>query len=159
MLSAIVTNTVGTNSKPKNTDKNKIMETNVSKANCSLCGENKIERGKNIHLATENKMPDGKKNEFMLEGEEKVEGKVFVSHHINGARESNRNVNIKWDNVLSANDEVVVNILASLKETEINISHVIENSNGINNTKLGGSSNTNSITIDQLSISKGNFDG
>lgn len=107
------------------------METNVSKANCSLYGENKTEGGKNIHFATENKMPDGKKNEFMLEGEEKVEGKVFVSQHINGAPGSNRNVNIKSDNVLSANDEVVVNILASLRETEINISHVIENSNGI----------------------------
>ena len=64
MLLKVVTNTVGTHSKPKNTDKNKTIEPNVSKANCSLRGGNKIEGGENIHFETENKMSDGEKNEF-----------------------------------------------------------------------------------------------
>ena len=52
VLSKVVTNTVGTNSNLKNTDKKqKIIETNVSKSNCSLCGNNKIEGGENIHFA------------------------------------------------------------------------------------------------------------
>ena len=102
---AEVTNTVITNSKPKNTDKDKIMESNVCKTNYSLCGDNKIERGENIHFAIENKMSDGKNNEFTPEREQKVEGKVFVIQYINGSCESNCNVNLKSDNVLSANDE------------------------------------------------------
>ena len=63
VLSKIVTNTVVTNSKPKNTDKDKIMEPNVCKANYSLCEDNKIEGGENIHFTIENKMSDGKNNE------------------------------------------------------------------------------------------------
>ena len=51
LLSKVVSNTVGTNSKPKNTDKKKTMEPNFSKANCSL-------RGENIHFSIENKMSD-----------------------------------------------------------------------------------------------------
>ena len=35
----------------KNTDNNKIMKPNVSKANNSLCGNSKIGDGENIHLA------------------------------------------------------------------------------------------------------------
>ena len=58
----VVTNTVVTNSKPTNTDKDKIMKLNVCKANYSLCRDNEVEGGKNIHFAIDNKMPDGKKN-------------------------------------------------------------------------------------------------
>ena len=36
------TNTVGTNSKPKNTGKDKIMELNVCKANYGFCGKIKL---------------------------------------------------------------------------------------------------------------------
>ena len=111
VLSKVVTNTIETHSKPKNIDKNKIMEPNVSRVNCSLRGDNKIEDGENIHFAIENKMPDGKKNEFTPEREQKVEGKVFVRQHMNASRVSNYNVNLKLDNVLSANDEDLVNIL------------------------------------------------
>ena len=69
VLSKVVTNTVGTKLKPKNTNKNKIMETNVSKAKCNLRGDNEIEGGENIHFAIENKMSNGKKNEFAPERE------------------------------------------------------------------------------------------
>ena len=116
VLWKVVTNTVGKNSKLKNTDKNKIMEPNVSKVNCSLCGDNKIEGGKHIHFEIENKTSDRKKNEFTPEREQKVEGKVFVIHHINGSHESNCNVIIK--SVLTSNDKDLVNILANLAETE-----------------------------------------
>ena len=75
----VATNTVGTNSKPKNTNIHKIMERNVSKDNYSLCGDNKIEGGENIHFAIENKMSEEKKNELRPEREQNVEGKVFVS--------------------------------------------------------------------------------
>ena len=52
MLSKVVTNTVERNSNLKNTDKKqKIIEADVSKSNCSLCGNNKIEGGENIHFA------------------------------------------------------------------------------------------------------------
>ena len=154
VLSKVVTNTVGTNSNPKNTDKNKIMETNVSKDSCSLRGDNKIECGKNIHFAIENKMSDGKKNEFTPERVQNVESKVFVNQHINGSCECNCNVRLKSDNVLSPNDEDLVNTLANLGETEINISRINENSNNMNNTEPGGSSTTPSITNDEL-LSKG----
>ena len=43
------------------------METNVSKASYSLCGDNKIEGGKKTHFAIDNKMSDGKKNELTPE--------------------------------------------------------------------------------------------
>ena len=150
----VVTNTVGTHSKPKNTDKNKIIEPNVSKANCSLRGGNKIEGGENIHFETENKMSDEEKNEFTPEREQKVEGKVFASQHMNSSRASNCNLDLKSDNVLSANDEDLVNILVNLGETEINISHINENSNDMSNTELGGSSTTNSISADEASINR-----
>ena len=78
VLSKVVTNTVRTHSKPKNTDKNKIMEPNVSNANCNLRWDNKIEGGENIHFAMENKISDGKKKEFIPAREQKVEGKVFL---------------------------------------------------------------------------------
>ena len=55
MLSKVVTNT-------KNTDKNKIMSSNVSKVNCSLRGVNKIKGGENIYFAIENEMSYGKNN-------------------------------------------------------------------------------------------------
>ena len=93
-------------------------------------------------------MSDGKNNEFTPEREPKTEGKVFVSQYINGSRESNCNVSLESD-VLSANDEDLVNILANLGETEINISHINENSNDMNNTELGGS-----ITTDEPSTSR-----
>ena len=62
VLSKVVTNTVGTKSNPKNTDKNKIMGKNISKASCTLRGDNKIDDGKSIHFAIENKMSGGMKN-------------------------------------------------------------------------------------------------
>ena len=99
-------------------------------------------------------MSDGKKNEFTPERALKVEGKVFVSQHINGSRESNCNVNLKSDNVSSANYEDLVNILTNLDETEINVSHINENCNDMNNTEPGGSFTTTSITIDELSINR-----
>ena len=68
---------------------------NVSKSNCSLCENNKIEGGENIDFAIENKMSDRKKNEFTQEIEQKVEGKVFISQHINGPCESNCNFKCK----------------------------------------------------------------
>ena len=55
MLSKVVANT-------KNTDKNKIMSSNVSKVNCSLRGVNKIKGGENIYFAIENEMSYGKNN-------------------------------------------------------------------------------------------------
>ena len=58
------------------------------------------------------------------------------------------------DNVLSANDEDFVNILTNLEETGINICHINENSNDMNNNELSGSSTTNSITIDERSIDR-----
>ena len=122
MLPKVVTNTVGTSWKPKNIDKNKIMEPVESKANYSLCRDNKIEGGKNIHFAIENKWSDWKKNKFTPETEQKVEGKVFGSQHINGSRESNCNVNLNINvnvNVLSANDIDLVNIRANLGETSL----------------------------------------
>ena len=148
-LSKVVTNTVVTNSRPKNSDRDKIMEPNVCKANASFCGDNKIEGGKNIHFAIENKMSDGKNDEFIPEREQKAEGKVFVSQYINGSRESNCNVSSEPGNVLSAHDEDLVNILANLGETEINNSHINENSNDKNSTELGGS-----ITTDEPSTSR-----
>ena len=63
-------------------------------------------------------------------------------------------LNVRPDNVLSANDENFVNILTNLEETGINISHINENSNDMNNTEQGGSSTTNSITIDERSINR-----
>ena len=125
------------------------METNVCKANYSFCGDNKIEGRKNNHFAMENQISDGNNNEFTPEREQKTEGKVFVSQYINGSRESNCNVSLESDNVLSANDEDLVNILANLGETEINISHINENSNDMNNTELGGS-----IATDEPSTSR-----
>ena len=90
MLSKVVTNTVERNSNLKNTDKKqKIIEADVSKSNCSLCGNNKIEGGENIHFAIENKMSDGKKNEFTPERDQIVESKAFVSQHINSSCGSN----------------------------------------------------------------------
>ena len=86
------------------------MEKNVSKASCSLCGDNKIEVGKNTHFEIDNKMSEGKRNEFTPERVQKVEGKIFVSQHINNSRESNCNVNLKSNNVLSANDEDLVDL-------------------------------------------------
>ena len=96
VLSKVVTNTVGTNSNLKNTDKKqKIIEANVSKSNCSLCGNNKIEGGKNIHFAIESKMSDGRKNEFTVERDQIVESNAFLSQHINGLCESNCNFKCK----------------------------------------------------------------
>ena len=43
------------------------MEPNFSKANCSLCGDNKIEGGENINFAIECKISDGEKTEFTQE--------------------------------------------------------------------------------------------
>ena len=84
-----------------------------------------------------------------------MEGKVFVSQHVNDSRVSNCNVNLKSDNVLSANEEDLVNILAKLGETEINICHINENSNDMSNTELCGSSSTTiSITTDEPSINR-----
>ena len=45
-------------------------------------GDNKIEGGEDIHFEIENKMSDGKKNEFTPEREQNVEGKVFASQHV-----------------------------------------------------------------------------
>ena len=149
VLSKVVTKTVVTNSRLKNIDRDKIMEPNVCKANYSFCGDNKIEVEKNIRFAIENKMSDGENNEFTPEREQKTEGKVFVSHYINGSHESNCNVGLEPDNVLSANDEALVKMLANLGETEINISHISGNSNDMNNTELGGS-----ITTDEPSTSR-----
>ena len=95
---------------------------------------------------------NGKKNEFTLERVLKIEGKVVVSQHINGSCESNCNVSLKSDNVLSAYDEDLVNILANLGETEINISRINENSNDMNNAEPGRSSTTTSVTTDEPSI-------
>ena len=128
------------------------METNVSKASYSLRGVNKIEAGENIQFAIENKMSGEKKKEIKPERVLKVEGKVFVSQHINGARKSNCNVKSKSDNVLSANDEDLMNILANLGETEINISCINENNNNMNNPEPGGPSTTTSTTTDKSSI-------
>ena len=58
VLSKVVTNIAETNSNPKNTDKKKIMEANISKASCSFHAGNKIAGGENIHFAIENKMSD-----------------------------------------------------------------------------------------------------
>ena len=63
-------------------------------------------------------------------------------------------LNVRLDNVLSSNDENFVNIPTNLEETGINISHINENSNDMNNTELGGSFTTNSITIDERSINR-----
>ena len=69
-------------------------------------------------------------------------------------RKSNCNVGLKSDNVLSANDENLVNILAKLGETDIHISRINENSNDVNNTEPGGSSTTIPITTDVPSINR-----
>ena len=152
-------NTVETNSKPKSTDKNEIMEPVVSKANNSLCGDNKIEGGKNIHFAIENKLPDRKKNEFTPKREQKVKVKVFVSQNINGSRESNCNINLNV-NVLSGSDEDLVSIVANLGETEINISHINEIRNDMSSTKLGGSITTAEPSINRVTlIDKGRICG
>ena len=154
VLLKVVTNTVGTHSKPKNTDNNKIMEPLI-KANCSLRGDNKIKGGENIHFEIEYKMSDGKKNKFTPEREQKVEVKVFASQHMTDSRVSNCSLDLKSDNVLSADDEDLVNILANLGETEINISHINENSSDMSNTDLGESSSTStSITSDAPSINR-----
>ena len=63
-------------------------------------------------------------------------------------------LNVRSDNVLRSNDENIVNILTNLEETGINISHNNENRNDMNNTELGGSSTTNSITIDERSTNR-----
>ena len=55
---------------------------------------------------------------------------------------------------MSANDEDLLNIQANLEETEINISYINEISNDMNNTELGGSSTTTSITTDEPSINR-----
>ena len=68
-----------------------------------------------------------------------------MTQHINDSREINCNVNLKSDNVLSAKDGDLVNILANLGETEINISHINENSNG---------SSTTTSTTDEPSINR-----
>ena len=47
------------------------MEPNICKTNYTLCGDNEIEGGENIHFATENKMSDGKNNEFTPEKEQR----------------------------------------------------------------------------------------
>ena len=47
-----------------------------------------------------------------------------------------------------------MNILANSGETEINISHTNENSNDMNNTGLGESSTTTSITTDEPCINR-----
>ena len=75
------------------------MEPNICKTNYTLCGDNEIEGGENIHFATENKMSGGKNNEFTPEKEQKVEDEVVVSQCTNGSRESNYNMNLKSDNV------------------------------------------------------------
>ena len=49
---------------------------------------------------------------------------------------------------------IIGNILVNLGETEINISHINENSNDMNNIELGGSSTNTSITIDEPSINR-----
>ena len=121
-------------------------------------GDNKIEGGEDIHFEIENKMSDGKKNEFTPEREQNVEGKVFASQHMNGSRVSNCSLCLNSDNVLSANDEGLVNILANLGETETNTSYINENSNDMSNTELGGScSTTTSITTDQPPINRANL--
>ena len=51
------------------------------------------------------------------------------------------------DNVLSANDEDLLNILASLGDTDINIAHINENRNDMKNTELDGASTTTSHTV------------
>ena len=56
--------------------------------------DNEIEGDENIHFAVENKISDGKKNEFTPEREQKVEGKIFVNQHTNGSHESNVNINL-----------------------------------------------------------------
>ena len=63
-------------------------------------GGNKIEGGENIHFETENKMSDGEKNEFIPEREQKVEGKVFASQHMNSSRVSNCNLDLKLKRVI-----------------------------------------------------------
>ena len=123
------------------------MEANVSKASCSLRGDNKIETGQNIQFAIENKTSDEKKKEIKPERIQKVEGKVFISQHIIGSHKSNCNVSLMSDNVLSANDEDLLNILANLGDTDINISHINENRNDMKNTELGGPSTTTSHTV------------
>ena len=60
------------------------------------------------------------------------------------------------DNVLCIIDEDLVNFLANLGKTEINISHINENSNNMSNTELGGSSSTTtSVTTDEPCINRG----
>ena len=61
------------------------MEPNICKTNYTLCGDNEIEGGENIHFTTENK--------------QKVEDEVVVSQCTNGSRESYYNMNLKSDNV------------------------------------------------------------
>ena len=69
--SKVVKNTIETNSKLKNTDKDKIIKPNVCKANYNVCGHNKIKGGDNTYFAIENKMSDGKNNEFRSEREQR----------------------------------------------------------------------------------------
>ena len=89
-----------------------------------------------------------------MQREQKVKDKVFVNQYINSSLESNCNVNLKSDNVLSANDEDIVNILVHLKETEINISHVNEISSDMNSAELDGP-----ITTDEPSINRPTIKG
>ena len=90
----------------------------------------------------------------------RTKGKVIASQCINGLHKSNCNVNLRSDNVLYANDEDLVNILASLGETEINISHINENINDMNNTELGGSITTDEPYINRATLTdKGRISG
>ena len=149
VLTKVVTNTVITNSKMKNTDEEKSMERNVYKANYSLRSDNEIE-GSNF--ARENKISYGKNNEFTPEREQKVEGKVFVSQYINGSSESSCNVNLKSEKVLNANYEDLLNILVNLDETEIKTSHINENSNNMYNRELGRSIATDEPSINRVTL-------
>ena len=91
-------------------------------------------------------MSDGKNNNLQQKDR----------NHTNCSRVSNCNVNLKLDNVLCVIDEDLVNFLANLGKTEINTSHINENSNDMSNTELGGSSSTTtSVTTDEPCINRG----
>ena len=57
-------------------------------------GTTKLKMGVNVHFEMENKISDGKKNEFTPEREQKVEGKVFASQHVNGSRVSSYSLHL-----------------------------------------------------------------
>ena len=84
------------------------------------------------------------------ERELNVESKVFVSQYIKGSCDSNCNVNLKSNYVLSANDQDLVNILANLEKTEINISHISQNNNNMNNNELDRLITANELSINHL---------